>query len=87
MLFYPQSYDIQNHPNYVDQLIQKMNRKYSFSMGGKDQSRNSDKYRIKAMESFTIIYNLKKKRQEKERIEDWLMGLLPAVIFFFSFYF
>lgn len=36
-------------------------------MGGKDQSRNSDKYRIKAMESFTIIYNLKKKKGKKKK--------------------
>lgn len=38
-------------------------------MDGKYQRRNSDKYRIKVIESFAMIYNLKKMRK---RIEEWL---------------
>lgn len=55
-----------------------MNRKYSFSMGGKDQSRNSDKYRIKAMESFTIIYNLKKKKARKRKDRRQVDGIMTC---------
>lgn len=37
-------------------------------MDGKDQRRNSDKYRIKVIESFAMIYNLKKKEKKDRRM-------------------
>lgn len=45
-----------------------MNKKYSFSMDGKDQRRNSDKHRIKIIESFPTILKLKNVR--KKRMEE-----------------